>query len=52
MIGVLGLKGRGIGRRDGMILIAVTTADTNNPYYLAFPLQGDTSGKNHDFAVV
>src|SRR5580658_6753168 len=46
------LERGGTGSGDGMILITGTTADTNRPYYLVFPLERDASSKNHDFSVV
>jgi hypothetical protein len=46
------LERRGTGHCDGMIPIAGTTADANRTYFLAIPLQRDTSSKNRNFAFV
>ena len=38
--------------RDGMVLIAATTADTDCAYYFALAFQRDAASENHDLAIV
>ena len=38
--------------RDGMVLIAAPTADTDCTYYFVLALQRNAASENHDLAIV
>src|SRR6266404_7243691 len=48
----ISLKCSCAGFRDGMVLIAATTADTDCTHHFALALQRDAASENHDLAIV
>src|SRR6266404_4372910 len=48
----ISLKCSCAGFRDGMVLIAAATANTDCAYYFALALQRNAASENHDLAII